>query len=170
MTRRARLWALLLPPAAGGVLVGHDAAYRLAGVDPGGLHTYLAHAPQLLLALCLPGVLVATRSAGGQAPRPHEISLVGIVGFALLEHIERIAHGELPWLLTSPVFLLGLALQLPVALAVWWLASALLALPAGRRARPRALAVLPVAQDAPCAAPVHADVRHSRSRGPPRLL
>lgn len=135
MPQRA-LWPLVLVLSAAGILVGHDLSYRLAGVGDGGIHAYLAHAPQILLALLVPAVLVSL-AASGVAPRPVAFALLGGGGFTLMEHFERAVHGELPWLLTSPVFLLGLALQVPFALAAWWLATTLAALPAPAPRLPR---------------------------------
>lgn len=126
MTKRA-LWPVVLLLAAVGILIGHDLSYRLAGVDPGGIHAYLAHAPQFLVALLVPAVLLSL-SASASPPKPALFALLGAGGFTLIEHVERALHGEIPWLLTTPVFLLGLLMQLPFALAAWWLARMLSAL------------------------------------------
>ncbi len=138
MTRRL-LWPVVLLLAGAGVLVGHDLAYRLAGAGGGGLHGYLAHAPQVLVALSLPAALVAVSGGRTRAPRPWAFALLGAGGFAAMEHLERLGHGGVPWLLTTPLFLLGLALQLPFALAAWWLARTLLALDTPRLRRPAPL-------------------------------
>jgi hypothetical protein len=117
--RRALAWILVTPIAGAGVLAAHAAAYALTGTDPGPDHSYLAHAPQvvgLLASLGLLGLAVQERSL-----RPRSawwFAPVAPLGFACQEHLERVLHtGELPWLLTSPTFLLGLVLQLPVAAA-----------------------------------------------------
>lgn len=119
MSQRA-LWPLVLVLSAGGILVGHDLSYRLTGAGALGLHAYLEQMPQVLVALLVPAVLVAL-SRSRSAPRPGLFALLGAGGFTLMEHLERAVRGELPWLLTSTVFLLGLVLQLPFGLAAWWL-------------------------------------------------
>ena len=170
MSRRL-LWPLVLTLAAAGVLVGHDLAYRLAGMESDGLHGYLAHAPQLLIALSLPATLVALAGGRTHAPPPWAFGLLGAGGFAAMEHLERLGHGGVPWLLTSPPFLLGLALQVPFALAVWWIARALLALELPARVRPPRRPRLLFALRPAAVAPVPATVpAQPRPRGPPVLL
>ncbi len=168
---RRLLWPIVLTLSATGVLVGHDLAYRVAGVGSDGLHGYLAHAPQLLVALSLPALVVALSGGRTRAPHPWTFGLLGAGGFAAMEHLERLGHGGVPWLLTNPLFLLGLALQLPFALAAWWIARTLLALELPARGRPprRARLVFGLLQTA--LAPVPATIRaRPRPRGPPALL
>jgi hypothetical protein len=169
MSRRL-LWPLVLTLSAAGVLVGHDLAYRLAGVGSEGLHGYLTHAPQVLVALSLPALLLALSGGRTRPPQPWAFGLLGLGGFAAMEHLERLGHGA-PWLLANPVFLLGLALQLPFALAAWWVARTLLRLevPARRRParRPRLALGLVHASVSPIPAPTQA---RPRPRGPPALL
>jgi hypothetical protein len=108
------------------VLVAHALAYRLTRTPAEPLHGYLDHAPQALLAAALIGLAVglATRRASVAA---WPFAVAAPATFAVQEHTERLLHtGELPWLLTSPFFLVGLALQLPVALVVWALARRLI--------------------------------------------
>src|SRR3990172_8727238 len=63
----------------------------------------------------------------GRAPAAWPFAAVALGGFAVQEHLERLVHtGEPPLLVTWPVFLLGLALQLPFALAAYLVARALL--------------------------------------------
>lgn len=170
MSRRL-LWPLVLTLSAAGVLVGHDLAYRLTGVGSDGLHGYLAHAPQLLVALSLPALLVALSGGRTHAPPTWAFGLLGAGAFTAMEHLERLGHGGLPWLLTHPLFLLGLALQLPFALAAWWIARTLLALEASPRRRPAARSRLALGLDAVAASPVPAPAgTRPRSRGPPVLL
>lgn len=125
--RRVLIWVLTLALTAAGVLVAHAVAYRLTGTGSEGVHAYLAHAPQLvavLVTLTL-GALAFTSRAPGMRAWP--FPALALTGFAAQEHLERLLHtGELPWLLTRPVFLVGLALQLPVALGAWLLARRLL--------------------------------------------
>jgi hypothetical protein len=106
------------PLAAVGVLAAHAAAYALTGVDPGPLHEYVDHATQILVVVAsfgIVGLACQQRSLGTPSSVP--FGLLALVGFTCQEHLERLAHtGEIPWLLTSPTFLVGLVLQLPVAL------------------------------------------------------
>ncbi len=119
MARRMLAWLLVTPLAAVGVLAAHAAAYTVTGSDPGPEHEYLGHAPQvggLLATLALLGLALQERSLRPRSAR--WVAPIAPLGFVCQEHLERIAHtGELPWLLTTPTFLVGLALQLPVAVA-----------------------------------------------------
>ncbi len=128
------MWLAVSPIAVAGVLLAHALAYRLTGTPTAPLHAYLDHAPQVLAVAALVGIaagLTARRSAVAAWPFP----AAALATFALQEHAERFLHtGQLPWLLGSPVFLVGLLLQVPVALLVWALARRLL----------RALAVAPM--------------------------
>jgi hypothetical protein len=167
----ARVWSLVLTLSAAGTLAGHAVAYRLAGAGPDDLHGYLAHAPQILLALLLPAALVAVSATRG-TPRPWLFALIGASGFTLLEYAERLAHGETPWLLfTTPLYLLGLVLQLPFALAAWWFARALVGLDAPAARMPARFASVPL-QPAEPVQRLRPHLRRGglRLRGPPRLL
>jgi hypothetical protein len=106
------------PVAAAGVLVTHALAYRITATPTGAVHGYLDHAPQAvavvasvaLLGLALQDRSLSRASALWFAP-------LAPLGFTVQEHLEGLAHsGHVPWLLTTPTFLVGLALQLPVAL------------------------------------------------------
>ncbi len=118
MARRIAVWALVTPVCVVGILGAHALAYALTGTEPGPIHAYLGHVPQVVAVLATIGLVVLAlqqrdvgrRSCAGFA-------LVAPLGFACQEHVERLAHtGDLPWLLTTPSFLVGLALQVPVAL------------------------------------------------------
>jgi hypothetical protein len=165
-----RVWLTVLPLVAGGVLVSHALAYRLTGTPAGSLHGYLAHAPQILVVAALVGAVVGIASGRG-TPRAWPFPVAAVLAFAVQEHVERLAHtGDLPWLLTSPAFLLGLILQLPVALLVLSLAARLLATAEARRATPPALSRLLLDVLAPRAVVSSSTVPSvSRSRGPPLL-
>jgi hypothetical protein len=170
MARRL-LWPVVLLLSGAGVLVAHDLAYRLTGAGAAGLHGYLAHAPQVLVALSLPAALVAISGGRAAPPKPSAFALLGVASFTALEHLERLGEGGVPWLLSTPVFLLGLVLQLPFALAAWWLARSVLALD------PPAAAVPPRLSGATCALaqPVRSLVAvlappRARLRAPPALL
>jgi hypothetical protein len=167
---RVRVWLAVSPIVAGGVLVAHALAYRLTATPTEPLHGYLDHSPQVLLVAGLIGLAVglATHRASVAA---WPFAVAAPAAFAVQEHTERLLHtGELPWLLTSPVFLVGLILQIPVALLVWVLArrlvQALLLAPARRPRLPRHLLdVLVPSAVVGRSAPVLA----RRSRGPPLL-
>ena len=96
------------------------------GCPTGELHGYLAHAPQVVLILATLSLLGLAADARARRRSPVPLSLLAIVAFVVQEHLERLIHtGEMPFLLTSPVLWLGIALQLPLALAVWWVARRL---------------------------------------------
>jgi hypothetical protein len=142
-----RLTALLvaIPLALASWLGAHCLAYWL--VSPGaehemGMHAehghaWLGYGPALAvwgltvvlagLVLCVGGGLRGHRSAG---PPIRLFALLPPVGFAVQEHAERlIASGTLPHdLVVEPTFLVGLALQLPFALAALLITRALYAL------------------------------------------
>ena len=167
--RRLLAWLLTLPLTAAGVLCAHALAYAALGASGGGLHAYLAHAPQLgavLATVSLVALVHETRA--GPAPA-WPFAAFALVAFAAQEHAERLVHtGELPWLLPSPVFLAGLALQLPFALAAWLLARWLLRLRGGRRSLPPALPrlLLPLVEAGALRVPAPAGIRPA-GRGPP---
>ncbi|HEX3290882.1 MAG TPA: hypothetical protein VHR46_05765 [Gaiella sp.] len=117
MGRRALAWALVTPVAAAGVLVTHALAYCLTRTPTGAVHGYLDHAPQVVAvvaSVALLGLAVQDRSLSRASSR--WFAPLAPLGFAVQEHLEGLAHsGHVPWLLTTPSFLLGLALQVPVA-------------------------------------------------------
>ena len=118
MARRTLAWALVTPVSAAGILAAHALAYALTGADSGALHGYLAHAPQVVAVLATIGLLALALQERGVGRRSFaSFALLAPLGFACQEHVERLAHtGELPLLLTTPTFLVGLTLQVPVAL------------------------------------------------------
>jgi hypothetical protein len=123
-----RAWLVVSPVVAAGVLVDNTLAYRLTSTPTDPFHEYLAHAPQVLLLLTLFGLALTGFGPRRDAPPHWVLPLVGVATFVAQEHVERIAHGGgVPVLVTTPVFLVGLALQLPVALVAWLLARRLLA-------------------------------------------
>ena len=169
------MWLAVSPLVAAGVVVSHVLAYRLTGTAAGPVHGYLDHAPQLLLVLfvaglALGGLELSRLGARLRLPAAWPFPVVAVATFVVQEHLERYVHsGAAPLLLGSRVFLVGLLLQLPVALVVWALARRLLRALApargpSRRLPRHLLAVVP----AP-ARPVRAlAVAAPRGRGPPR--
>ena len=138
MARRLLAWGLVTPVAAAGILVAHALAYRLTGTAPGPVHGYLEHGPQVLAILAtigLVGLAFQERSLGRRSP--WAFALVAPLGFVAQEHLERLVHGGgVPILVTTPVFLVGLALEVPVALVAWVLARRLLRVIAENRPQP----------------------------------
>jgi hypothetical protein len=174
MARRMLAWALVTPVAAAGILAAHALAYRLTGTAPGSLHDYLGHAPQLvgvLASVGLVGLALSERSIG--RPPAWAYALVAPLGFTCQEHVERLVHtGDLPWLLTTPAFLVGLALQVPVALLCVLVARRVEGSLRGvRRSRPASVGEvwLPL-PDAPTSWPRIVRLPRPRGRGPPLLL
>jgi hypothetical protein len=141
--RRSIVALASLGLAVAGSQLAHAQAYRLAVPDParrGHLleetgHAYLHYLP-LVLALVTTVVAMAFVSearrarTGGPPSRPRlwGFALVAPALFCCQEHFERLLHdGTFPWDATSErTFLLGLALQLPFALAAYVLARLLL--------------------------------------------
>jgi hypothetical protein len=70
--------------------------------------------------------VVAALGGPRSAPPTRVFPVVALATFVVQEHLERLVHGGVPLLLTSPAFLVGLVLQLPVALVAWGLARWLL--------------------------------------------
>jgi hypothetical protein len=125
---RTRAWLVVSPVIAAGVLAGHGLAYRVTSTPTGPVHEYLAHAPQVLLILALSGLALAGFGQRRAAPPTWAFPAVAVTTFVAQEHVERVVHGaQVPILLAEPVFLVGLALQIPVALVAWALARRLLA-------------------------------------------
>ena len=103
-----------------GCLAAHSLAYHL--VTPRAeRHGYLAFAPLVV------GVLVALAVVGafrrGRTSSPLVFAVLPPLAFVLQEHAER-----LDLIVTEPAFLVGLALQLPFALAAFVAARAFLGL------------------------------------------
>jgi len=170
---RTRAWLVLSPVLAAGELVSHALAYRITGTPTERFHAYLGHAPQVLLLLTLSGIVLGALGRRGPAPRAYVFPLVAVTTFALQEHLERIVHGgDFPVLVTSPAFVVGLLLQVPVALVAWVLARWLL-VAAGDAASPRRVLRphfdLPLVT-APAAVLGSAGAPAPMGRGPPPLL
>ncbi len=140
--RRQLAWLSLAPLMVGGLLAGHSLGYRIVTPDAHERadvlghsgHGYLGYAP-LALAVCF-GLLLAAmlfRAVAGYRGEPlrpaasRAIILLPPLAFVVQEHLERfLSSGEVPWTAAlQPSFLLGLALQLPFALAALLLAWAL---------------------------------------------
>jgi hypothetical protein len=155
--RQRLAWFSTAPLMFGGLLAAHSLGYRLAIADPHARadalahsgHGYFAYAP-FALAVCL-GILVAALvhqgAAGFRGKRRRAaasplILFLPPMAFVIQEFLERLIHaGHVPLtLVLQPAFLVGLALQLPFALAALLVAWAL---DSAARAVGRALAVRP---------------------------
>lgn len=157
------------PVVGAGVLGAHVLAYRLTGTSDGALHSYLDHAPQVLFLAAIVGLALAGLGSRLPSPAGWTFPVAALATFVVQEHVERVAHtGELPILLASPAFLVGLLLQVPVAIGAWALARALLRavaeLVSRRRSLPRFFLQLLVPAGAEV---VPAPVRPLPGRGPP---
>jgi hypothetical protein len=141
MTRPAA-WVIALPLAVASWLGAHCFAYWLIspgaehhmGVHAEHGHAWLGYTPALAiwgLAVLVAGlVLCVGEGLRGRRPARPPVLLFGLlppVGFAVQEHVERlISSGSVPHdLVVEPTFLVGLALQLPFALAALLLTRAL---------------------------------------------
>ena len=165
---RTRAWLAVSPIVAAGVLVAHALAYRLTSTPAGPAHDYLEHAPQILLLLALVGVALAGLGSRLRAPAASLFPVAALATFVLQEHLERLVHGELPFLLASPVFFVGLVLQVPVALVVRLLARRLLDALGEERLAPRVFSHLVVSSATPRARPIATFALGAvAGRGPP---
>ena len=163
MGERGIVWMLSLPLAAAGWIGAHSVAYVLVAPDPdhraellsGSGHGYLGAAPLILacaITLVLAGLALAILDGLRGGPRARvpvwPVALLPPLGFGVQEHLERLIElNAFPaGTVLEPTFLVGMALQLPFALAAVTLARVVLALghlmggalAARRSARPRA--------------------------------
>jgi hypothetical protein len=170
--RHGLAWLLTLVLAAAGTVLGHVLAYRLTGQPAGEVHAYLGHVPQLLLLLTTLAVCPLAFTRGTKSPPGWPFPFLALSAFAVQEHLEQVVHtGELPWLLTRPSFLVGLVLQLPLALAAWAVARRLLR---ALDASPRRVRLLPAVSLAVALPGVVRRVDRApvprAARGPPAVL
>jgi len=141
-----------------GLIGGHQLAYRLVYSDAHaradalarGGHAYFGYLPLALsvsLGVLLAGLaLQAAAGFRGERQRPLASPLIVLlppIAFVVQEFTERLVHtGQVPWtVVVQPAFLLGLAFQLPFALAAlliaWLLDSAARAVGRAFRGLPR---------------------------------
>jgi hypothetical protein len=126
----------------GGLLAGHWLGYRLAIPDAhtradalsSSGHPYLGNASLahttcllVLMAALVFRALAGFRGKPGRPAASPAIVLLSPAAFVVQEHVERFVHsGQMPWTTAlQPSFLVGLALQLPFALAALLVACAL---------------------------------------------
>lgn len=169
---RARAWLAVAPIVGVGVLASHALAYRVTGTAAGSMHGYLEHGPQVLVVLCVVGASLAALGRRVRAPSTWLAPAAAVGTFAVQEHVERVVHmGEPALVATSPAFLVGLVLQIPVALVAWLLVRWLLRTMRADPVRQTVCSHLGVALREPPGvevAPVPA--RPLPVRGPPSLL
>ena len=140
--RQRLAWLSTAPLMLGGLLGGHWLGYRLAIPDAHNRadalahsgHGYLGSAPLalttsvlVLIAALIFRALAGFRGQPGRAAASPTIVLLSPAAFVIQEHVERLVHtGQVPWTAAlQPTFLVGLALQLPFALAALLIAWAL---------------------------------------------
>jgi hypothetical protein len=132
-----RPWLLVTPLSSLGVLAGHELAYSVTRTPQEELHGYFNHLPELLLLLAVLTLLGASLVERGARIALWPFPAVAIAGFVVQEHAERLAHtGSVPFLLGSPVFLVGLGMQIVVAIAAW-LCARILVTAVGSTGHPR---------------------------------
>jgi hypothetical protein len=129
--RKHALLALSLPLAAAGCLAGHAAGYALAGLSrrDAHIHGYLGYAPQFLgVCVALVALVLALRVTGRLRGRPAAwpFALLPPLAFCAQELIERLAAGLPAHAVLEPAVYVGLAAQLPLGLAAYLAARALL--------------------------------------------
>ncbi len=118
MKRLGAPWLVSIPFMAAGCLAAHSLAYHLVSA-PEERHGYLAFAPLFLGVLAALALVGAVRR--GRVRSPLAFAALPPLAFVVQEHAER-----LELVVTEPAFLLGLALQLPFALAALVAARAFL--------------------------------------------
>jgi hypothetical protein len=141
LTRRVA-WVIAVPLAVGSWLGAHCLAYLLVspgaehhmGVHAEHGHAWLGYTPAILVwgfALIVAGlVLCVGEGLRGRLPSPPPVRVFALlppVAFAVQEHLERLlGTGAVPYdLAAEPTFVVGLALQLPFALAALLVTRAL---------------------------------------------
>ena len=147
MRRLGAPWLVSIPFMAAGCLAAHSLAYHLLST-PEERHGYLAFAPLFLGVLGAVAIVGAVRR--GRVRSPLAFAALPPLAFVVQEHAER-----LELVVSEPAFLVGLALQLPFALAALVAARAFLGV-ADRVME--ALAVRPKTLRAPVTAPAAAGV------------
>jgi hypothetical protein len=142
MTRRVAAWAIALPLAVASWLGAHCLSYWLVsprmeghmGLHADHGHAWFGYGPSLViwgLALVVAGLALCVgegvRSGRPSGPPARLFALLPATGFVVQEHVERlIGTGSIPIdLVAEPAFLVGLALQLPFALAALLVTRAL---------------------------------------------
>lgn len=138
MNRNRVAWLVSLPLCAAGMLLAHEVAWGFASHEEhaNAGHGYLEYGA-ILAALGMAAVFVGAtaqlfQAVGGggvaRSPSASVFAVLPLVGFLIQEHLEHLVATrelEVSFFLSLP-FLLGLALQLPFALAAFALARLIL--------------------------------------------
>jgi hypothetical protein len=129
--RQRPLLAFSIPLAAVGCLAGHAAGYALVGMSRRDAlaHGYLGYTPQLIAAcVAVVALALALRVTGRLQGRPAAwpFALLSPLAFCAQELIERLAAGLPAHAIFEPAVYAGVAAQLPIALAAYLAARALL--------------------------------------------
>jgi hypothetical protein len=183
---RLRLWLVMIPLVAAGT---EGASALLDSVAPRRYETVelfsrsnathnalpLVAALSVALLICALVSFAATAQAAPGPPRLLFACLPPLV-FALQEHIEYVVgHGHVPWaLVLSPIFAGGLLLQIPFAIASYFLArlfvevAVAFGMRRARGARRRCSFAAPPSRD--LLGPLHLVDGRRRTRGPPQPL
>jgi hypothetical protein len=177
--RKRALLAFSLPLAAVGTLTGHAAGYAIVGMShrDAAVHGYLSFAPQFF-GICLATLALAVllRVGGRLQGRPAAwpFALIPPLAFLAQELIERLAAGLPAHAVLEPPVYVGLAAQVPIAVAGFVIARVLLRVAdeAARALAPRpgfALRPSPAAVPAGAAGPAFSsDTPFRPGRSPPR--
>jgi hypothetical protein len=188
VNRSKAAWLLSLPLSAAGMLLAHQFAWQLTGHghEDGEAHGYLQYGAvfaALIVATLIVGAtaqLIRGVSGAGIAgtPSARVFAIVPVIGFVLQEHLEHLVAArelEVTFFLSTP-FLLGLALQLPFALAALLVAQFILGLVATVVRAVNALGLVPglaslhvLVPLVPELAPRPVLATRSAGRAPPRL-
>ncbi len=184
-------WVLTAPLLALSLLAGHSLGYRWAVADPHARahlleesgHGYFTYAPLLIavgFTLIAAALAMRIRAAArgdrmGESP-PWVLALLPPMAFVVQELAERLLHsGHVHWAtLAEPAVLIGLVLQLPLAVIAlglaWLLAQATDQLGQAIADRPRnrpAGIALPSATDDPLLPAFAVSTQGWSQRGPP---
>jgi hypothetical protein len=141
--RRLGAWVVAVPVMVAGTEIAHTLAYRIVypqadvrwHVLAASGHGYTARAPLALglgFALVVIGLVSLVVDAARRRPTtdvaPWAFALLPLLSFTAQEFLERwVALGSVPWwMVEQPTFRIGLALQLPFALAAYLAARLLL--------------------------------------------
>lgn len=185
--KRGRIWLVVLPLLIVGSELAHSVLGRLAPASYQGAELFdrtvgrslLPPLLSLAAALVIGGLAIRAGTGRGCRISRRVIAGLPLVVFAIQEHLEyALGHGHLSLTLAAhPAFAIGLALQLPFAVAAYLAARLLLVLAAAIAERPsprrrlrgelRPLQPAPAGFEGPRPGRLPGDAR--LNRGPPQL-
>jgi hypothetical protein len=188
VNRSKAAWLLSLPLSAAGMLLAHEFAWEFGGHQHAdeAAHGYLQYlaifaalgTATLIIAAATQLVRGVAGTGVAQAPPARVFAIVPIIGFLLQEHLEHVvAERELhvTFFVSAP-FLLGLALQIPFALAALLVARLILGLVArvaravgSPRTMPRLASLVVLMPLVPELSPRPALATRAAGRAPPHL-